>query len=224
LGLDDGLTQDGTISAVDATTLKVSSELAEGVPGSPVFHGESGEFLGVLGSEMGSERTLWSGGGGSGAEFLMQRLDRPVQWSAVPIVAFLKENRIIEESDRWTRLAEAFLVVNRDEEGLDFGTEVGPGKTVGDIFEENEGLSVVQSAYDLSTWLEERGARSSAADMKKKNLSVYRGIYNGLRTQVAGMADQTFSPFNAPAAAQSLKWAKDVETRLAGYLLLLKEE
>lgn len=238
LGLDQGLAVTGTITAVTATTLQVSEDLS-GQPGAPVFHGESGNFLGIMGTPAAAQRTLWSGGAAPGSELLVQRLDRALKWSAVPIGSFLKEKRVIEETIKCTRLAEAFLKVKRGEEPVaaaagaedtvedktwDLGTEVVAGISVEDVFEENEGLSVVRSAIDLNTWLEGRGARGSTADVRRKTMNVYRAMQDALRAQVASMSGKTFSAANASAAAQSLKWAKDADARLAELLVSLEDK
>jgi hypothetical protein len=197
-------------------------------------------LLGVLGVERTGTRSLWPKGEGTASEeLLVQRLDRSLKWSAVPIGVFLQEKRLIEEADRWTRLAEAFIAVDRGEKaeskekGKDdekeskneiwnLQSEVIKGVTVEDLFVRNEKLSAVRSAMDLNDWLADRGARSSPADVRRKTLSVYRTIQDDLRTQVTGLSERTFSSAHSSAAKQSLSWAKDAEGRLAEVLVTLE--
>jgi len=225
LGFDDGLTLDGLASAVEASVIKVSGDLSEQKPGSPVFHGESGELVGVLGAGVGAERSLWPATtGDTRVEPAVYRIDRPLQWTTVPIGTFLQESRAIEETDHMTRLAEAFLALDPAAGALDFGASVGSGATVRDVFAANKSLSVVRSATVLNTWLEESGARASASDFKRKISSTYNEIHSKVRAQIREFERKRFSLPNAPAAAQSLDWCKDADDRLAEFLRGLEED
>lgn len=213
---------EGTSYDVQPGELRVDPMIGKCPPGTPVFHGETGGLLGIVGEPLagGAERDLWGGGGGyeQPDQRPVVRLDRVIKWVAVPIGAFLEEGKVLGQADRMTRLVEAFVAVKPGVEGMDLGASVGSAQTARQVLEENKSIPAVRSLMELEAWLKGRKMKPSETDLNRRVGSVYGQLAGEVKRQTAELKGRVFSPFHEAAAKQSLGWRGEAEKKLAELL------
>ncbi len=225
-----GITEDGSLAegrfyGAEGTTFKADSRLAQNPLGTPVFHGETGELIGVLLESGTVERELWPQqwrGSTVGSQEVC-RLDRTIAWETSSISGILEESKAIEEADRLTRLVTAFATVRPSEGGLSFDGTVGGAQTAREVLAGFKDQSAVRSLMDLDGWLKEKGARASEKDREKKVQRVYEDMVRVSKGNTATLEAKKFSTYFAAAAAKSLEWRKAAEEKLAAIVKDLEE-
>lgn len=217
LGVDEaGALVEGRAYGGGENSLRVDTRLAACPMGSPVFHGETGQLLGMLSEEKDQGRFLWDAEGGneSRQRAEVNRLDRTIAWTVIPIGVFLEEAKVIAAADVFTRLMSAFASVSPSNKGLNMSGGLGGGKTVEMVLEENKKLSAVRSLYALDKWLKESGERASDADYKRKVNGLFDEILRDANRQTKTFEQRKFSPYHAPSAAESLEWRREAASDL----------
>lgn len=218
LGVSDvGVLTEGRCYEDTPKELKADSRIASCPPGTPVFHGEAGTLLGVVTDsvEEAKKRELWPREGyTSRARRAIYRLDREVEWTALPITTFIGEARAIADADRLTRLVHAFVAVRPSGNSLTIDAST-PGGSTKKIFGENRSVSAVRSLFELEEWLKEKGERASDADAKKRLKGPFTEMGRTSRAQTREFEARKFSPFHEAAAKQSLEWRQEAEKSLA---------
>jgi len=189
--------------------LRVDSRIGACPAGSPVFHGETAALVGLLVPARDSGEALWP----DRLERRRQqpsevaRVDGETDWTAVPIGAFLEEARLLETSDRMTRLVHAFAATSATASGLNHGSlEGGPADQV---LEQEKELAAVKALRELDSWLKENAARTSKSDVGKKIEGVYRQMERDALRQARELEGHRFSEPHAAAAARSIEWRKE---------------
>ena len=206
------------------TQLKADSRIGECPVGTPVFHGESGALLGFVSDPPEADRDLWEGmNSRSRPRRFVGRLDRKIEWQAMPIATFLSEARQIADADRLTRVVYAFAALRPSADGLDLNANMEGGQSASKIFDENGVLSAVKSLFELKGWIEEKADRSSEADVQRRIDKVFSQIAQTSGSQTRKFKGQQFSPFHQAAAKQSLEWRREAEESLAETIKKMKE-
>ena len=151
------------------------------------------------------------------------RLDRKIEWTLVPIATFLDEAKAIADADRLTRLVEAFAVALPSESGVDMSASLGNGMTAEDFLKENRMVGPVVTLQELNKWLEEKGGRASASDVKRRTEGAYTEMGRTSGRHTATFATKKFSPYHAKMAEESLEWRRVAEKKLADLIKGLEE-
>jgi hypothetical protein len=197
--------------------MRLDARLAATLPGSPVFHGETGALIGIVLEDATEERKLWK----MEDEFERApkrgacRLDRSFEWASIPINTFLEEAKTIGDADRLTRLVEAFVATRPSETGVDMSGSLGNGMAIEEFLKQNSMVSAVVSLKELDQWLEEKGERASATDVRRRTESVYTEMGRTSGRHTATFAEKKFSPYHAKMAEVSLEWRRAAEKKLA---------
>ena len=213
---DDGTLSEGRSYGLEATLIVGDSRFASSALGAPVFHGQTGDLIGVMVAGKAAVRELWPRPEGARmpGKRDVSRLDREVKWNTVDIGKFLEESKVIGDIDRLTRVVHAFAAVPPRTGGLSFSGSAGGRVSVKELLEQNKVLSPVRELYAFDEWLKKDGARASASDMKRKVDGVYGGMARVSKRHTASMASKKFSAYNAKVLAQSLEWRKEAEEKL----------
>lgn len=213
---EDGTLVSGRSYGTEGDRLKADSRFLKCPVGTPVFNGESGELLGVMGWDGELKRELWPREDRSsyGPRQAVVRLDREIAWQDSSIGGFLEEARVLAEADERTRLLLAFATVRLGPGGANFSAGVGGGQTAKDIFSRHKDLSAVRSLVEADEWFKEKGERASDQDKNKKLRSVYEAIDRAMRRDTAEFAARNFSPYHAAVAKQSLEWRQEAAPQL----------
>ena len=221
---DVGVLVEGRSYEPKASELKADARIGRCPPGSPVFHGDTGTLLGVVAEALDAKRDLWREEDSySRPQRIVFRLDRAVEWQAMPIGTFLGEARTIEEADGLTRLVQAFAVVQPDASGVSLDASLGSGQTAREIIEDNRSEPAVGALFDLKKWLEEKKGKASETDVKKRIKSVYTQITRASGTNTRELESKKFSAFHQAAAKQSLDWRKEAQDKLGETLKRIDE-
>lgn len=218
LGVSDvGTLLEGRSYGAEGGILRVDSRFSQALPGSPVFHGETGALLALIVDAAEGSRVLWPREGGTSRDpkRVACRLDRKIAWTAMPIATFLEEAKVIADADRLTRLVETFASTRPSAEGVSMDATMGGGVTASDFLKDNKSVTAVGSLYELNEWLEEKGARAAPNDVKRRTESVYTGMGRTSGRHTATFTTKKFSPYHAKMAEQSLEWRRAAEKKLA---------
>ncbi len=208
-------------ASLDNDGLRIDRRIADCPAGSPVFHADTGELIGVVVATSGDEPTLWPDldrGQVNG----MVRLDGRTDWSAIPIGTFLKEARVLADADEMTRLVHAFAATHISAGGIVYGSLPGRASPE-EVFAEHKTNSVVKSLGDFGPWLEENASRMSEADLGKRIRGVYESAQRLAQSQSNELSRTSFSPANAAAAVRSRKWREEANASLAKRLAALDD-
>lgn len=226
LGVSDaGVLIEGRSYGAEGNAVRVDSRFSDALPGSPVFHGETGALMGMILEEATGERQLWERDEqfDRAPQRSAWRLDRKITWTAVPIATFLEEAKAIADADRLTRLVEAFAETQPSETGIDMMGTLDNGMTVKDFLEQNRMVGAVGSLKDLDEWLEEKDGRASPMDVKRRTEGAYTEMGRTSGRHTATFATRKFSPYHAKMAEESLEWRRAAEKKLADLIRGLEE-
>jgi hypothetical protein len=186
--------------------------------GTPLFTGETTELFGLLVVANNAEPTLWPRPNNQAKNYEVSRIDRSIQWAAVPISTFMEEAKTLASADRLTRLVFAFAATRPSSSGIDTSGSAGASTSVSEILGENKELSAVKSLFSTDEWLKEKGERSSQADLNRRITSVYDDILRTSMKSTTKLGGTKFSPYHAKMAAQSLEWRKEGEKKLSSII------
>ncbi|MGD7653397.1 MAG: hypothetical protein ACQCXQ_09300 [Verrucomicrobiales bacterium] len=225
-GLDDSEELiEARVYGGEAESLKVGTKLTQGPKGGPVFHGETGDLLGIVVDGMTTERPLWKESetlrsrSRSGSSLIVCRLDREITWTAMSIGSFLEEGKAIAAADEMTRLIHACVAVAPDRTGVNFDGEIeGSDMKASDILNQYSKSTSVRPLYGLDKWLKVRGNRASQVDMSRKISGAFSMIVSTAKKDTKEFGEKNFSSFHRSSAAQSLEWRKEAQKKLADYL------
>ena len=226
LGVSDaGVLLEGRSYGAEGNTLRVDSRFSDALPGSPVFHGETGALIGIILEEAAEKRELWVRDDqfDRAPRRSAGRLDRKMTWTAVPISTFMEEAKAIADADRLTRLVEAFAETQPSETGVDMMGTLDNGESVKDFLEQNRMVGAVVTLKELDKWLEEKGGRSSKMDVKRRTEGAYTEMGRTSGRHTATFAERKFSPYHAKMAEESLEWRRAAEKKLADLIRGLEE-
>jgi len=224
IGVSEGGTSivEGRSYDEDGETMRVDSRIGAGLPGGPMFDGESGELVGILTVAKEEERTLWEmDRSRMRAQPVMLRLDKKTEWAATNIGSFLKEGQRIADTDRLTRLVTAIAAIDPMGGGASLAGGVGSGWSMEKVFEENPEMRVITELKEIEEWLASRKLKPSERDVKKRYSSVFGQVGSASRRQMQEFDPAKFSPYYREAAKQSAEWRKEAEEELANVVKAL---
>lgn len=182
-------------------------------PGSPVFHADTGELIGIVVASSGEEPSLWPDDYRRESNEMVL-LNAKADWSAVPIGTFLKEARLLAEADQLTRLVHAIAACYLSESGISYGNM--PGRMdAEEVLDQYKTHPAVKSLRDFGPWLEDNGSRMSKADLQKRIRGFYDSVERMVQRESKELSSTRFSPANAAAAARTLKWREQATAALA---------
>jgi len=193
--------------------------------GSPVFQEETGTLVGIVTEPLSAQRDLWRQDDDRNApRRIVTRLDRKLKWTAMPIGSFLKEGKMLERADEFTRLIHAFVAVEPNATSINLSAGVAGGVSADEIFEKNKDSSVVRSLRDLKEWIEKnQGKKISPRDVQRRVLSVMDQMDSVARRETKAFEALKFSPYHRAAAKQSLQWRKEAMQQLKDMIQRARE-
>ena len=218
LGVSDaGVLVEGRSYGLENGVVRLDSRFSNTLPGSPVFHGETGALMGMVLEGTTDKRTLWVRDNRNERAPMRSatRLDREIEWTTVPIATFLDEAKALADADRLTRLVEAFAEARPSETGVDMTGTLDNGTSVEDFLNENSMVGPVASLKELNEWLEEKGERASESDINRRTEGAYTEMGRLSGRLTATLAARKFSPYHAKMAEESLEWRRAAEKKLA---------
>ncbi len=187
--------------------------------GGPVLETATGKTLGIVTRQTRERSDLWGDANDAGEEYdVLQaiRVNRSINWTAVPVTTFLAESQTIAEYDRFTKVLLAFAAMNPSPDGLEISASAGGDVTIKSVLEDAKGLQAAREALQLHDNLaNKKGQRLGEADLKKRINSLFSSLGHQSKTLGAKFDPNAFSPFQKKAAAQSQQWRKRAEQDLA---------
>lgn len=202
-----GKVGEGRVYSIKPDILSTDSRTRSSPAGTLVFLEETGEFVAVLIPESDDERELWPDNyRRSNPRTVALRMDQTGNWTPLAIGSFLEEARVLAQADQFTRLLAAFAVLRPAAGGVDYEASVGRRMSVKEVFSENKDLPVVRDFDALNTWLKESSKRAASQDIQKRISRVYDEIQRLAAKETKALTSQTFSPYHAAAAKQSIEW------------------
>ncbi len=184
--------------------------------GGPILETATGKVLGIV-TRTARERTdIWEEASELENEmFESTRVNRSINWTAVPIATFLAESKKIADFDRFTRVILAFAAMTPAPDGLGIGGNLGGDATIKSVLEDAKGLQPAREALELHDNLaNKRGQRLGEVDLKKRITGMFASVAAQSKKLAAGFEPGAFSPVHAKAVQQSLAWRKDADREL----------
>ncbi len=215
-----GTTVDGRVYQSPDGGVTTDQAVSAGGPGSPVFHGQTGELVGLVGHAAPGGRDLWSDAANTPAHAhqqpALEMAAQGVEWTTLPLAGFLEESRQMADFDAITRLVHAFAAIPPTADGVPFDNHVaGSALTARQILAKHSDQQTVRELIDLGKQVAERRMRMSDSDMRRRFGGIYNQLEAASKRQSATFAARRFSPYNEAAARQSIEWRKLAEERLA---------
>ncbi|MEI6654682.1 MAG: trypsin-like peptidase domain-containing protein [Verrucomicrobiota bacterium] len=210
-------------------SIDVDPSLTQGKSGGPLLDATSGKVLGIIVKQAPEAVDPAAPGSPSGPGVIVAttlpseipcnayRLNRKLEWKAVPIANFLAETKRISDFDRLTRVGQVLTVLSPAANGLiGINTTVSGGMTALAILNDARDIPVAGEILKVHAGLAAKKARTSDVDLKKQFASLVSSVVGLMQRGDAGFEPAKFTTYNRRFAEASLKWRKDVKQRLQG--------
>jgi S1-C subfamily serine protease len=208
----------GNAIAQSEDAIDVDPSLLQGKSGGPLIATATGKVLAVI-INPAAERSELGTAPASGEEIPNRacRLNRKLQWKAVPIGTFLAEAKKISEYDSITRVAQALAVLSPSSTGLGVEGTVAGGQTALAVLTAAKDVPVAAEVLAMHNLLSgKKNVRSSEADLKKRFASLISSALSQMQRSSEGFDPAKFTSYHRRLAENSLKWRKEALQQLKG--------
>lgn len=229
LGISSGTVsgERGKALAQKSDMIDVDPSLTQGKSGGPLLEAASGKVLAIIVRQPAEVVDLASPGAPGVVTATTTapgeipcnacRLNRKLEWKAVPIANFLAETKRISDFDRLTRVGQVLTALSPAANGLiGINSTVSGGQTALAILNDARDIPVAGDILKVHTSLAARKARTSEVDLKKQYASLVSSMVGLMQRSDIGFEPAKFTTYHRRFAEASLKWRKDIQQRLQG--------
>jgi len=220
--------ESGSFYAQNEDAIEVEATLIQGKSGGPLIATATGQVIALIINSAAEHTDLWSATAGTAAAaatppaglaavelpYRACRLNRNLQWQAVPIVTFLAEAKRIADYDGITRVALALAALRPTASGLGVDVTLPNGQTALAILSAAKDFPIAADAITLHTQVATKKIRFGDAELKKRFGSVISFALTQMQRGAVGFEPAKFNPCHRRYVENSIKWRKDANQRL----------
>ena len=217
----------GKAIAQKGDLIDVDPTLVQGKSGGAIIDGATGKVVAIIVKQAAEQTDLGATAGGTAPGSITAtstpveipcsayRLNRKVEWKAVPIGAFLAEAKKIADFDRLTRVGQALGGLSPAANGLTGMTStVAGGQTALAVLSDAKDVPIAGEVIKMHTQLAAKKSRTSEIDLKKQFASLVSSMVGLMQRSEVGFEPIKFTPYHRRFVDDSLRWRKDVKQRL----------
>ncbi|MCU0796125.1 MAG: trypsin-like peptidase domain-containing protein, partial [Akkermansiaceae bacterium] len=142
---------EGDVISLGPKEIEVSADVIQGNSGGPLFHGISGDVMGIVTHLVAPREDVWAQDTGfDEIRRFATRLDRDFKWKQMPIGRFIGEKERLEEHVRKTRVLFALSALQPGQQGLRLPGLHGSEQDVLTILAENTDEPAVAKLIEMN--------------------------------------------------------------------------
>lgn len=198
---------EGDVISLGPKEIEVSADVIQGNSGGPLFHGISGDVMGIVTHLVAPREDVWAQDTGfDEIRRFATRLDRDFKWKQMPIGRFIGEKERLEEHVRKTRVLFALSALQPGQQGLRLPGLHGSGQDVLTILAENTDEPAVAKLIEMNRELGEKKIGIARADLIKTFRRYYYEAIQSLKRGEVALVPDDFSGYNRQRATLAAQW------------------